>query len=192
MPDDLRQIEPSSVPEWYFNDPEYSDARYGNFANTEHLIVRPFRFTPQSSLKWEVGLREDKGMNSWNKFYQRGARSFDETSSLRSRSDKSLTSTDSKCPDREKTSLPNRYLRESSNYACNRSAGCEGSSASQWRHLFVNGSCREYIGWATTLRGKSDVRIDDGIVEMLGRKKLHFKPPRDSIVASDPKLLYIG
>jgi hypothetical protein len=38
----------------------------------------------------------------------------------------------------------------------------------------------------------SDVRTDAGVTEMLGKKKLYFKPARDTIIASDPKLLYMG
>lgn len=182
----------SESSDFVYNDTEFSDTSYGNLGNTGHRVFGPLRFTPASSLKWEIQLRGDQNVGSWNNFYQRPRRSFDDSSLMKSRTEKALTSNDFKSPEREKTSLPISYKRASSEFSCDRSPGCERSCASQWAHLIKERSSREFLGWATTLRGMSDVRTDAGVTEMLGKKKLYFKPARDTIIASDPKLLYMG
>lgn len=172
------------APIWYYNDPVFSDIRYGNVEVVQGSLKHPVRYTPSSALMWTLGLRNSPHAISQVK--EMPGRSWEGTKS------RSRSATPNPCPDRLATCLPIAHHRESVEYECCRYPGCEGSSASQWSHLITPGKARDTLAWETTLRGASDVRTNEVILGMMGKKPLHFKPPRDSICESDPKLRYIG
>ena len=171
-----RRQKPQPTPsDWYFNDPKFGDCDPSILAELGDDVLHPVRFTPQASLNWMVQLRRDSSPSKWNEHHLRSSNSDSPGSAHHAKSD---CASGGSCK-------PNEY-------ACARFPGCEGSSLSQWAHLIKSGKNRNIIAWETTLRGSSDARIDEARVGMLGRKPLYFKPSKDSIVASDPKLKLLG
>ena len=156
-----KSLPPESA--FFFNDPPYDETKYGNVSSTAHALIRPFRFAPHTSINWQIHLRNDSTV------------------------DKPITITHSRVCDKERTHTD----RENTDYACKRFPGCEGSSSSQWQHLFASGKNRNILAWETTLRGHSDARINEALTELIGKKPKIKPRPTDSITSSDPKLTYL-
>lgn len=164
-----RVINLKSSRDWFYNDPLYKDVGYGNFGEVCHLVIAPVRFLPSSAVKWEIDLRKGKSARKksvWISCHNSARRSF------------SVPPTE----DERKTS--NESL-DGISFQKHR------GSASQWEHLIKPGKLMPTLDWETTLRGSSSARVDGALVELIGRKALHFKEPKDSIVDSDPKLRYL-
>ena len=152
----IRHKELPSPTQLPFNDPPFESLKFGNIADCKDNVYRPMRFMPQTSIHWQLNLRSATSDVGPLKHVQ-----------VRGRSS-------------------SRNHSETSPYESKRYPGCEGTSASMWRHLYKPGVTRASLAWETTLRGLSDIRTEDSSFH-----RRRFSLPSDSIIQSDPKLYYI-
>jgi len=193
--------------------------KYQNFANTGHMLNGVVRkssgFAP--SIDWQLNLRGGLHRNGnefakWKRHFARPQVSFDmmkENCSLTNEEYQNTQVTpQDRRPDRMTGAIPVATMRDDP-ISFRKWPGCEGSQASQWRHLI---ECRRYghkgrrqLQFETTLRENStdkngarimDTRSDGCIMEMLGKKKWsaaqHIDPLAQRWPRGDPKLYHLA
>lgn len=122
-----------------FNDPPFETLKFGNIADCKDCVYRPMRFTPQTSIHWQLNLRSRASHVGPFKHEQSLAY------------------------------LRSNYLPDTDPYESGRYPGCEGSSVSMWRHLYKPGVTRASLAWETTLRGLSDIRAETSLSHQRSR-----------------------
>lgn len=66
---------------------------------------------------------------------------------------------------------------------------CQPFRTSRMRSVEPRSPRVERRKWESSLRG--NIRNDEALIELIGKRMLHFKKSHDSIVNSDPKLWYL-
>lgn len=187
---------------------QYEEQKYTpNASSGDALDASTGRCPGKEGVSWQYHLRGDSGTSKWNRYHGKGYSSFDvHLNPPKPTCPKQKTSPTEVVHERFSGSLPPHTLRENATYQCKRLPGCEGSSYSQWHQLLPavspsvklpgsqrrkNAGMREALTWATTLRGQSDNRFDDCLVEMRGTKPWHSVQVTDQLQASDPKINFV-
>jgi hypothetical protein len=149
----LRTRTPSRGRDCFFNQGPYCETRFGNFSEVSNRVDNRLRYTPASSIGWEMRLRQtpmhNNNISIANQATCELAKAFEP---------------------HENDFVPAgpRFLK--------------ARILPEWAHLCSLHGDQNIVGWAACLRGgiKSDASL----------RKLHKR--QDSLIESDPKLLYLS